>query len=80
MDIALIPWAVRYYVLPLYKGPEFAIPTDDPSLAGYHEWLAAVQALPAVVVSEKGEFSVALGTRIVLFSWLFSQLSRFLRE
>lgn len=58
MDIALIPWAVRYYVLPLYKGPEFAIPTDDPSLAGYHEWLAAVQALPAVVdtVPDEAEY------------------------
>jgi hypothetical protein len=38
------------------------------------------EALPAVVVSEKGEFSVALGTRTVLFSCLFSQLSRLLLE
>ena len=58
MDIALIPWAVRYHVLPLYKGPEFAISTDDSSLAGYHEWLAAVQALPAVVdtVPDEAEY------------------------
>eukprot|EP01052_Picozoa_sp_SAG31_P046008 SAG31_NODE_8630_length_1417_cov_1.307284_2_plen_56_part_01 len=44
----LAPWAVRYYVLAHYKGPEFTLPKSDPNFEPYFRWLAAMEALPAV--------------------------------
>lgn len=47
VDMALIPWAYRYYVLEYYRGPDFAIPcTKD--LEPYHQWYDAVMNLPSV--------------------------------
>jgi glutathione S-transferase len=37
VDLALFPWAFRYYVLEHYRGPEFRIP-DTPELEPYHAW------------------------------------------
>ena len=48
VDIVLLPHAWRYYVLAHYRGPDFAVPTDDPSLAPFHRWLEFMTALPAV--------------------------------
>jgi len=48
VDVALLPWAWRYYVLPHYKGEQYAIPKDDPELAKFHRWLEAMEALPQV--------------------------------
>lgn len=45
VDIALVPWAWRFYVLEHYRGPEFAVPA---SLGAYHKWLAHVTSLPQV--------------------------------
>jgi glutathione S-transferase len=44
VDIALIPWAFRYFVLEHYRGPNFAIPRT-PSLEKYHAWYDHVMAL-----------------------------------
>ena len=38
VDLALLPWAARFYVLEHYRG--FVIP-DEGDLAGYHQWLRA---------------------------------------
>jgi len=47
VDYALLPWAYRYYVLPHYKGPEYAVPREGET-ARFHDWLAAMVALPQV--------------------------------
>lgn len=47
-DIALIPWAYRYYVLEYYRGNNFAIPANDPDLEPYHEWCNYVFNLSCV--------------------------------
>ena len=47
VDLALIPWAFRYYVLEHYRGPNFAIPEND-NLKSYHRWFDHVMDLPSV--------------------------------
>lgn len=41
VDVALFPWAFRYYVLEHYRGPEFAIP-KTPDYQPFHEWYQAM--------------------------------------
>jgi glutathione S-transferase len=47
VDVALIPWAYRYYVFEHYRGPAFVIP-ETTELEPYHEWYDAVMALDSV--------------------------------
>lgn len=47
VDVALLPWANRFYVFEHYRGAAFAIPTDG-TLGAYHEWLARCNGLAAV--------------------------------
>lgn len=47
-DLALVPWAYRYYVFEHYRGADYVIPEDDPELAAYHEWFNHVMDLPSV--------------------------------
>jgi glutathione S-transferase len=47
VDLALIPWAFRYYVLQHYRGPDFAIP-QTPALQPYHAWFDHVMNLERV--------------------------------
>jgi len=47
VDLALLPWAYRYYVLEHYRGPDFAIPqTTD--FEPYHAWYDHVMNLDSV--------------------------------
>lgn len=46
-DIALIPWAYRYYVFEHYRGPEYKIP-ETAKLEPYHEWFQHVMNLDTV--------------------------------
>jgi hypothetical protein len=46
--VALLPWALRYYVFQHYRGKDFVVPRDDPSLAAFHRWRDAAVALPQV--------------------------------
>lgn len=57
VDIALVPWAYRFYVFPHYRGDEFIIPRDG-ELEHYHRWLERMLALPAVAstVPEKERY------------------------
>jgi glutathione S-transferase len=48
VDIALIPWAFRYYVLQHYCGPEFVISRTNPQLQSYHAWYDHVMQLECV--------------------------------
>ena len=49
VDIALIPWAYRYYVFEHYRGPDYAIHTDRyPELKPYQEWYDYVMELDSV--------------------------------
>lgn len=49
VDIALIPWAYRYYVLEHYRGPEYSINTDRyPDLKPYQDWYDHVMTLDSV--------------------------------
>lgn len=52
VDVALFPWAYRYYVLEHYRGPDFAIPRGDDTnataLAPYHQWYDHVVNLDSV--------------------------------
>jgi glutathione S-transferase len=51
VDIALIPWAYRYYVLSHYRGMEYAIPNLE-ELHPYHDWYQYVMHdIPAVRVT-----------------------------
>ena len=47
VDLALVPWAFRYYVLEHYRGPDFAIP-HTPQLEAYHEWYNHVMNIESV--------------------------------
>jgi glutathione S-transferase len=47
VDVALIPWAYRYYVFEHYRGPEFVIPRTE-ALQPYHEWYDYVMQLESV--------------------------------
>ena len=48
VDYALFPWAHRLPVFVHYRGEQYAIPKNTPGLEAYHEWLAAMHALPKV--------------------------------
>ena len=48
VDIALIPWAYRYYVFEHYRGREYVLSTDDPELEAYHYWFEYVCNIDAV--------------------------------
>ena len=49
VDIALIPWAYRYYVFEHYRGPDYIIDTDRyPELKPYQEWYDYVMQLDSV--------------------------------
>ena len=48
VDYALFPWAHRLPVFVHYRGEQYAIPKNTPGLEAYHEWLAAMHALPMV--------------------------------
>jgi glutathione S-transferase len=48
VDIALIPWAYRYYVLEHYCGSEFVVPINDPIYEPYHTWYNYVMQLEYV--------------------------------
>ena len=43
VDVALLPWAQRFYILEHYRG--FVIP---PEMTKYHSWLQACRDLPSV--------------------------------
>ena len=47
VDLALIPWAYRYYVLAHYRGPDFTIPQST-ELEPYHVWYHYVMNLESV--------------------------------
>jgi glutathione S-transferase len=47
VDLALIPWAYRYYVLAHYRGPDYAIPMST-ELEPYHVWYHHVMNLESV--------------------------------
>lgn len=47
VDLALLPWAFRYYVLEHYRGPEFTIPYTT-ELEAYHVWYNHVINLESV--------------------------------
>ena len=44
VDLTLVPWAFRYYVLPECCGPEFAVPRGDERLAPFWRWFDAIMA------------------------------------
>jgi glutathione S-transferase len=48
VDLALIPWAWRYYVFEHYRGPDYVIPNDTKELEPYHEWYNHVMNLDCV--------------------------------
>jgi glutathione S-transferase len=48
VDLALLPWAYRYYVLEHYRGPDFAIPRQKESLAPYFAWYDHLLTLECV--------------------------------
>eukprot|EP00897_Mesotaenium_endlicherianum_P006623 jgi/Mesen1/598/ME001074S10750 len=51
-DIALAPWPIRHFVLEHYRG--FQLP-DEPELARFRGWLAAVLARPSVKATLQDE-------------------------
>ena len=48
VDLSILPWAYRYYVFEHYRGTDFVVPREDPSLAAYTEWFDHVMTLPQV--------------------------------
>ena len=47
VDLALLPWAYRYYVFEHYRGPDFVIPRT-PELEPYFGWYEHVMQLESV--------------------------------
>lgn len=47
-DLALMPWAYRYYIFEHYRGEQYTIPNDDPELYAYKKWYEHVFSLEAV--------------------------------
>ena len=47
VDVALFPWACRYYVLEHYRGPSYRIPRTD-ELEPYHAWYEHMVSLECV--------------------------------
>ena len=48
VDLSILPWAYRYYVFEHYRGKEYIIPRDDPSLQAYFKWYDYVMELDSV--------------------------------
>jgi len=48
VDLTILPWAFRYYVFEHYRGEQFVLPKDDPSLKAYFDWYKHVINLDAV--------------------------------
>jgi glutathione S-transferase len=49
VDMALIPWAYRYYVFEHYRGEEYVISREKfPELEAYHQWYDHVMELDCV--------------------------------
>ena len=57
VDLALIPWAFRYYVLTHYRGPKFTIPQSS-DFEAYHRWYDHVMNLDSVkrTLPDKDEY------------------------
>ncbi|EED93470.1 predicted protein [Thalassiosira pseudonana CCMP1335] len=47
-DVALMPWAWRFYIFEHYRGSEYAIPYHEPELHAYKEWFDHVFSLESV--------------------------------
>lgn len=48
VDLALFPWAYRYYVLEHYRGPDFALSRNTALLAPYFTWYDHMLSLECV--------------------------------
>lgn len=54
VDLALVPWAYRYYVFETYRGADYAIPETN-ELEPYHEWYDHVMNLECVKTTLPGK-------------------------
>lgn len=64
VDLALIPWAFRYYVFEHYRGEEYTISTDRyEQLGPYQEWFDHVMELDCVkrTLPDKDEYLEHIG-------------------
>jgi len=64
VDLALIPWAFRYYVFEHYRGEDYVISTEKyPQLQPYQEWLDHVLNLDCVkrTLPDKGKYLEHIG-------------------
>lgn len=59
VDLALIPWAYRYYVFEHYRGPDYVIP-QTPELEAYHQWFDHVMNLDSVRRKDRWCYQIAL--------------------
>uniref|UniRef100_A0A7S2ST00 Glutathione transferase n=1 Tax=Rhizochromulina marina TaxID=1034831 RepID=A0A7S2ST00_9STRA len=48
VDIMAFPHCFRFFVLEHYRGPAFAVPTDEEELQPFHRWLKAMTQHPSV--------------------------------
>jgi glutathione S-transferase len=59
VDLALLPHAYRYFALEHYRGPDFAVPRDDPDFEPFHRWLNHLtEHVPSVrrTLPDKGRY------------------------
>lgn len=64
VDLALVPWAYRYYVFETYRGPDYVItPERYPELRPYFDWYDHVMELDAVkrTLPDKDEYLEHIG-------------------
>ena len=67
VDMALIPWAYRYYVFEHYRGDEYVISTDQfPELEPYQKWFDHVMELDCVkrTLPDKEKYLIHIGHKI----------------
>lgn len=64
VDLALVPWAFRYYVFEHYRGDEYVIsPERYPELQPYFEWYDHVMEIDAVkrTLPDKNDYLIHIG-------------------
>jgi len=63
VDLTLLPWAYRFYVFQHYRGDDFVIPNDDPTLQPYFEWYNYIIDLDCVkrTLPEKDRYLIHIG-------------------
>ena len=62
-DFSLLPWAYRFYIFEHYRGKDYVISREDPSLSAYHKWCDYVFSIESVqrTLPDKEKYLIHIG-------------------